>query len=89
MLTLQALQTITNTCANSVDPDETAHKEPSHLDLYCLPFCTWFMSYTPIRNNGCVQNQRRKRPFHKLSVEKVKKWRSLLYRINAATPYYV
>ena len=28
-----------NFFANSVDPDETAHDEPSHLDLYCLPFC--------------------------------------------------
>ena len=25
--------------ANSVDPDETAHDEPSHQDLLCLPFC--------------------------------------------------
>ena len=24
--------------ANSVDPDETAHNEPSHQDLHCLPF---------------------------------------------------
>ena len=23
--------------SNSVDPDETAHYEPSHLDLCCLP----------------------------------------------------
>ena len=23
--------------ANSVDPDEVAHYEPSHLDLHCLP----------------------------------------------------
>ena len=23
--------------ANTVDPDETAHNEPSHLDLQCLP----------------------------------------------------
>ena len=23
--------------ANTVDPDETAHKELSHLDLQCLP----------------------------------------------------
>ena len=22
--------------SNSVDPDETAHDEPSHLDLHCL-----------------------------------------------------
>ena len=24
--------------ANSIDPDEVAHHEPSHLDLPCLPF---------------------------------------------------
>ena len=23
--------------ANSVDPDEVAHNEPPHLDLYCFP----------------------------------------------------
>ena len=27
-----------NTLANSVNPDETAHNEPSHLDLHCLTF---------------------------------------------------
>ena len=27
---------IKNRMANSVDPDETAHDEPSHLDLHCL-----------------------------------------------------
>ena len=26
-------------CANSVDPDETAHDEPFHQNLPCLPFC--------------------------------------------------
>ena len=25
--------------ANSVDPDETAHNEMSHLDFQCLPYC--------------------------------------------------
>ena len=25
--------------ANSVDPDETAHNKPSHLDLQCLQWC--------------------------------------------------
>ena len=25
--------------ANSVGPDEMAHKEPSHQDLNSLPFC--------------------------------------------------
>ena len=24
--------------ANTVDPDEAAHNEPSHRDLHCLPF---------------------------------------------------
>ena len=28
-----------NCSANSVDPSETAHHEPSHQDLHCLPFC--------------------------------------------------
>ena len=27
---------IINRLINSVDPDETAHFEPSHLDLHCL-----------------------------------------------------
>ena len=39
VLTISALQTKTDTCANSVDPDEMAPKEPSHQDLHCLPFC--------------------------------------------------
>ena len=25
--------------ANSENPDETAHKEPSHLDFHCLQMC--------------------------------------------------
>ena len=40
-ITLSALQTKTDTCANSVDPDEMALNEPFHLDLHCLPF--WFL----------------------------------------------
>ena len=36
-VTLSALWTQTDIFANSVDPDETARYEPSHLDLYCLP----------------------------------------------------
>ena len=27
--------------ANSVDPDEMAHYEPSHLDLHCLQSLFW------------------------------------------------
>ena len=37
-----ALQTNTDTWANSVEPDETARDEPSHLDLPCFPFYFWF-----------------------------------------------
>ena len=39
MLTFSAWQTKTDTCANSVDPDEMARNEPSHLDVHCLTFC--------------------------------------------------
>ena len=28
-----------NRLLNSVDPDETAHDEPSHLDQYCFQKC--------------------------------------------------
>ena len=34
---------IINRLANSVDPDETAHNEPSHLDLYKL-HCSFYRS---------------------------------------------
>ena len=37
-LTLKASNTtIIAEFANTADPDETAHNEPSHLDLQCLP----------------------------------------------------
>ena len=35
---------LTDFFANSVDPDETAHNEPSHLDQHCLPFWSGFTS---------------------------------------------
>ena len=38
----------TDTCANSVDPDEMARDEPSHQDLYCLPFCFDFRQNKPL-----------------------------------------
>ena len=34
---------IKNKMANSADPDETAHYEPSHLELHCLDRY-WFWS---------------------------------------------
>ena len=37
VLTLKAPNTTIAEFANTADPDETAHKEPSHLDLLCLP----------------------------------------------------
>ena len=37
-LTASTLKTSTDTYANSVDLDETAHNEPSHLDPHCLQF---------------------------------------------------
>ena len=38
LFNLSSQQTTTDTCANSVDPDEIPHKEPSHQNLHCLPF---------------------------------------------------
>ena len=35
-LSLKTIQTKRKGFANSVDPDEMAHNEPSHLDLHCL-----------------------------------------------------
>ena len=32
------VQTEKDIYAKSVDPDETARHQPSHLDLHCLPF---------------------------------------------------
>ena len=34
--------------ANCVESDETAHNEPSHQDLHCLPFCFEILMVTPI-----------------------------------------
>ena len=37
-INLSALQTKTGTFANSIDPDEMSHNEPSHLNLLGLLF---------------------------------------------------
>ena len=37
LLTLIAPNTTIAKFLNTADPDETAHNEPSHLDLQCLP----------------------------------------------------
>ena len=39
---ISVLQAKLDTYANSVDPDETAHYEPSHQDLHYLPFFFYF-----------------------------------------------
>ena len=59
-LTLSALQTNTSTFANSVDPDEMAHYEPSHQDLHCLPFCfiLWLISLVATMNVSKFKNGR-------------------------------
>ena len=42
MLRIWMSVTNQNRMANSVDPDETAHYEPSHQDLHCLHrFLVW------------------------------------------------
>ena len=71
-LTVPSLQTNTDTFANSVDPDEMARNKWSHQDLHGPPFCSWFLTETPICNNGCVQTQRWKSPLQKLWGEWVK-----------------
>ena len=40
---MHSIQTNTGTFANSVDPDETARDEPSHLDLHYLPYVIDFL----------------------------------------------
>ena len=37
LITLKAPNTTIAEFANTVDPDETAHNEPCHQDLQCLP----------------------------------------------------
>ena len=47
-------------------------KESSHLDWHCLPFWNWFLTDTPIWNNGYVQIQSWKSPCQKVGDENVK-----------------
>ena len=83
-LTLSVLQTKTDTCANSVDPDETACNKLSHQDLHCLP--SYYLFWTEIPKI-CISGHvkiRWKSPLEKLRDERVKRHRttvtlSLLY----------
>ena len=47
-----------NTDANSIDPDETANYEQTHLDQNCLQTALDVFTDIPLSNNGCVQIQR-------------------------------
>ena len=49
--------------SNSVDPDETAHYEPSHLDLLCLPK-TFIIAYVSERVNNYAHSLRMNLIFH-------------------------
>ena len=57
ILTFSALQTKTDTCANSVDPDEMAHNEPSHQGLHYLLFCFWLLTETQKMKESISENQ--------------------------------
>ena len=75
-----------NVFAKRVDPDETAHHEPSHLDLHYLPFCFDFLTETPILNNGSVQIQSWKRPLklgeRAKAITEIWNYRTRLYMQN-------
>ena len=55
-LTLPALQTKTIYFANSIGPDITAHNVSSGSTLFAILF--WFLTETPILNNGSDQIQK-------------------------------
>ena len=69
-LTLSTRQTKTDICASSVDPDKTAHNEPSHQDIHYLPLL-FFDLKTPMCIGGHVQIQCWKSSFQKLRDERV------------------
>ena len=68
-LTLSTLWTKTDSFANSVIPDETAHHEPSHLDPHCLPFWSSFVTDIHIYNNGHIYIVKRKSRINKFRVK--------------------
>ena len=40
--------------ANTVDPDESAHKEPSHVGLQCLPSGHWIFNIILVELKVCL-----------------------------------
>ena len=67
------LTPLADTCANSVDPDETAHNEPSHLDLHCLQsgFELCVLLNFSFATRDMSKFERWKSPFQKLRGERV------------------
>ena len=53
ILTLKAPNTTIAEFANTADPDEMAHNEPSHLDLQCLPSKLWFFNIKQFLLKDC------------------------------------
>ena len=47
--------------ANSVDPDETAHNEPSHLDLRCLTFSLSTLHINFFPNDSLLEKKTKKK----------------------------
>ena len=63
------------TFANSIDPDEMAHAEPSHLDLCCLLFCCWFLLLISIFATMDVSKlKKRKSPLQNLGWKGKNTW---------------
>ena len=55
----RGLVKINNRIANSVDPDETAHYEPSHLDLHCLQrYLYWSVEMKGLRDRFLLVSDR-------------------------------
>ena len=67
-LTLSAQQTKTDTCTNSVDPDETSPNELICLIRIYTVILLLILIQTPICNNGCFQFQRWMSPFQNSGV---------------------
>ena len=88
VLALSAQWTKIGSFANSIDPDEMALNEPSHLDLHCLPFCIQFLTNIPVCDKECVKIQIWKSPFQKLRGERVlsydfKKTTTIIFKKSA------
>ena len=63
--------TATGDFANSVDPEETVHNEPSHQDLRCLTFSlsAYQINFFPI--NSLLKNKANDKCSLKFGVERV------------------